>query len=344
MKRRTFLAGAASAAGTWGAASCGPAPNRLNVFNWSAYIAPGTIANFERESGLRVRYGVYESIPEMLAKVMSGNSGWDVVFPSAEYLAPMRAMGLLAPLDHALLPNLDQLEPYFQSPPWDPQLAWSVPYMHGTTGIVFQKDLALVRWSDLWDPRLTGRITMLDDGPEVLGACLKMLGYPLNSADPRELDQARARAIQQKPLVRAYLNVEVVDQLVAGDIGAAQAWSVTAGQAMAGAPGKLAYALPAEGFARYCDNAAILRESRRTEAAHAFLNYLLRPRVAADIAEAMRTATCNRGARNLLPAALRDNPVLYPAEESLIGGEWFTPQSAAAQRLRDRLWTEVKSA
>jgi spermidine/putrescine transport system substrate-binding protein len=338
MRRRTFLAGVA------GAAACGPDQARLNVFNWSAYVAPDTIPNFERELGLRVRYGTYESAPEMLAKVMSGNSGWDVVFPPADYVEPMREMGLLAPLHHEWLPNLDALEPAFQSPPWDPDLEWSVPYMHGTTGIVYQKDLAVTRWADLWEARLAGRITMLDESIEVFGACLKTLRLSVNATDAGELRRAQRRAIEQKPLVRAYLNAEVADQLVAGDVAAAQAWSVTAAQAIAAAPDRLAYALPAEGFPRYCDGAAILKESRRAEAAHAFLDYLLRPRVAADVAVAMRTATCNARARALLPEAMGRDPALYPPDDTLPRAEWFTPQPAAAQRLRDRLWTEVKSA
>ena len=339
MNRRTFLMGAAGFA-----ASCTRGP-RLNVFNWSDYVAPGTIPNFEREFGLRVRYGTYESIPEMLAKVMSGNSGWDVVFPSAEYIQPMREMGLLARLNHDWLPNLDALEEQFRRPPWDPGLEWSVPYMHGSTGIVYQKSLGWSprAWSDLWDSRLAGRLTMLDDPPEVFAACLKTLGHSLNSGDPGELRAAGQRALAQKPLVRAYLNAEVRDQLIAGDVGVAQAWAVTAAQAIAAAPGKLAFAFPAEGFPRYADNVAILRESSRQEAAHHFIAYLLRPRVAAAIVETTRTAACNGAAQRLLPEALRGDPVLYPSPEVLARGEWFAPQSAASQRLRDRLWTEIKA-
>lgn len=337
MKRRTFLAAAA------GAAACSRGP-RLNVYNWSDYVAPDTVANFEREFGIFVRYGTFESIPEMLAKVMSGNSGWDVVFPSAEYVQPMREMGLLARLQPERLPNLNALEPMFRKPPWDPELDWSVPYMHGVTGIVHQSGLAVRKWADLWDAQLAGRVTMLDDPPEVLGACLKMLGYSLNSGDPKELKQAQQEAITQKRVLRAYLNAEVRDQLVAGDVGAAQAWAVTAAQAMQAAPEKLAFAFPEEGFARFADTMAVLRESRRQEAAHQFIDYLLRPEVNAKIVIATQTATANAAARAQLPAALRDNPVLYPPAETLARGEWFEPQPAASQRLRDRLWTEIKSS
>jgi len=339
MNRRTFLIGAV------GAAACGSRP-RLNVLNWSDYVAPDTISNFENEFGIQVRYGTFESVPEMLAKVMGGNSGWDVVFPSAEYIQPMRDMNLLAPLRHELLQNLEALDAPFRVPPWDPQLQWSIPYMHGTTGIVYQRTLPqpIQAWADLWNPTLAGKITMLDDPPEVFGACLKMLGYSLNSSDPEQLKKAQQEAIRQKKLVRAYLNAEVRDQLVAGDVTAAQAWAVTAGQAITAVPDKLSYVLPTEGFARYADNMGILQESRRVEAAHQFLNYLLRPQVAAAIVAATHTATANGAAQKLLPEATRRDTVLYPPQDTLARGEWFTPQSAASQKLRARLWTEVKSA
>jgi spermidine/putrescine transport system substrate-binding protein len=338
MNRRAFLAGAA------GIAACSRAP-RLNVYNWSDYVGPDTIPDFERETGIRIRYGVYESVQEMLAKVMSGNSGWDVVFPSAEYLQPMRELGLLAELRHEWLPNLDSLDVSFRRPPWDPELRWSVPYMHGTTGIAWQSSLdpPVRSWADLWSPRLAGRMTMLDDAAEVFGACLKMLGYSVNSTNSEELRRAQREALRQRSLVRAYLNAEVRDQLIAGDVLAAQAWAVTASQAISAAPARLSYAFPVEGFARYADNMAILRESTRIEAAHKFLNYLLRPEVSAGIVRATHTATANGAALRLL-LEQREDAVLYPSAETLARGEWFLPQPAAAQKLRDRLWTEIKSA
>ena len=341
VNRRIFLA---RALGISCNISCTRAVHRLNVYNWSDYVAPDTISNFEREFGVQVRYGTYESAAEMVAKVMSGNSGWDVVFPSAEFVQPMRDLGLLAALDPAQLPNLNALDAFFLHPPWDRDLAASIPYMHGTTGIVFQKQLAATSWNDMWDTKHRGKITMLDDPPEVFGACLKKIGDSLNTGDAPQLRAAEAQAIAQKPLLRAYLNAEVRDQLVAGDVAMAQAWAVTAGQAMAAAPDKLAYVLPAEGFARYADTMAILRESRRSELAHQFINYLLRPEVSAAIVKSTQTATANAAAQRLLPPELRDNPVLYPPAGILSKGEWFEPQSAASQKLRDRLWTEIKSS
>lgn len=340
-RRTVFLPGLAGLMG------CVRSPRpRLNVFNWSAYVASRTVPDFERETGIRVRYAVYESNEEMLARVLSGNSGWDVAFPSNYFVAPMRDNGLLAPIQHSRLSNLHQLDAAFKCPSWDRSLAWCVPYMWGASGILYHSRLVetpLVGWAGLWDPRLAGRMTMLDDPAEVLGAALKKLGYSLNSQNPDELLAAQREAIAQKRLLRAYLNAEVRDQMVAGDVAAAQLWATTAQQAMDGEPA-LRFVYPAEGFALYADNAVVLRESRRQEAAHEFLNYLLRPQVAAAVVVETRTATANHGAHALLPPEVRHSPVLYPEADTLRRGEWFQTLPASVQRLRDRLWTQIKAA
>jgi spermidine/putrescine-binding protein len=341
MTRRTmFLMGLAGAAGC----SRGK-QRRLNVFNWSSYVAPNTIPDFEKEFDVRVRYAVYESNEEMLARVMSGNSGWDVAFPTNYLIEPMRETGLLARLDHRSLSNLNQLDKTFQSPAWDPQLQWGVPYMWNATGIAYNKKLvpAPTAWSDLWNPAFAGHITMLDDPVDVFAACLKKLGLSANSRSPDELRRGQREAIMQKPLLRAYLNAEVRDQLVSGDVSAAQLWSTTAQQAMDASP-QIDFAYPKEGFAVYPDNAVILEESPRKELAHQLLNYLLRPQVAAAIVISARTATANGGAREFLPDSIRSNKTLYPSAEVMQRAEWSEAASPEIQRLRDRLWTEVKSS
>ena len=339
MNRRAFFLGLSGLAG------CTRGRPRLNVYNWSNYVAQDTISNFEAEFGVRVRYATYESNEEMLAKVWSGNSGWDVVFPTHNRILPMRRYGLLAPLNHAWLPNLASLEPRFQSPPWDPRLEWCIPYMWGATGIAFNRSVAPApsAWADLWNPRLKGRMTMLDDPEEVLGACLLKLRLSYNSTEPADLRRAEREAIAQKPLLRAYLNAEMRDQLVAGDVLVAHSWATTAQQAIDAAP-QLTFAYPAEGFPLYCDNAVLLRESGRAELAHKFIDYLLRPVVAAAIVRISRTATANGAAQGLLPAELRRNTTLFPTAETLQRGQWIAAMPAAAQRLRDRIWTEIKSA
>ena len=340
MNRRHFFLGLSGLAGCMRETR-----PRLNVYNWSAYVAPETIPNFEAEFGVRVRYATYESNEEMLAKVLGGNSGWDVVFPTHNRLEPMRHYGLLAPLDRSRLPGLANLDPRFRAPAWDSGLEWGVPYMWTGTGIAYNRSVGPVpkRWSDLWNPRLKGRLTMLDDPEDMMGACLKKLGFRFGATDPDELRRAEREAIAQKPLVRAYLNAEARDQLVAGDVLAAQLWSTTSAQAMAAAP-QLAFSWPAEGFPFYCDCAVVLRESHRVPLAHEFLNYLLRPHVSAAIVESTKTATANGAARDLLPEAVRNHPALYPPPDVFERGEWPRALPPSCQRLRDRIWTEIKSA
>lgn len=281
----------------------------------------------------------------MLAKVMSGNSGWDVVFPSNSFVQPMRDLGLLERLDHKRLSNLGNLEPRFQSPAWDRHLDFCIPYMHSATGIVYSKTVSRppLAWADLWSDSYSHRVTMLDDPAEVFGACLKLQRHSVNSTDPQQLRVARDAAIRQKPLLRAYINEEVRDQLVTGDVLVAQMWAQVAQVAMDNSP-QLAFSFPTEGFALYADNAAILRESKHKDLAYDFVNYLLEAKIAADIAIEMRTATANQAARALLPVEQRENTVLYPTREALDRGEWFKALPGSAQRLRDRYWTEIKSA
>ena len=340
MTRRAFTIAIAGLAGC-----ARPQARRLNVFNWSAYLAPETIPDFEKRYGVKIRYSIYESNEEMLARVFSGNSGWDVVFPTHYIVPPMREQGLLADLDHSRLTNLKNLEPAFQHPVSDPSLAHSVPFMWNATGILYNKKVtpAPTRWADLWEPHWKGHLTMLDDPAELFAAALRKLGFSLNSSDPGELLAAQREAVRQKPLLRAYLNTEVRDQAVAGDILGAQIWSTTAQQAI-DASKELAFIYPSDGFPLSLDCAVILRESPRKETAAEFLNYLLEPAVSARIAETMRTATANAAARPLLSLATQQNATLYPPPEVMARAEWFATLTPQAQRLRDRLWTEIKSA
>lgn len=339
MKRRTFLMGLGGVAG------CTQGARRLNVFNWSVYVAPETIPDFEREFNVRIRYVTYEGAEEMLAKVNAGNSGYDIVFPPNNYVQPMRAGALLAPLRHEWLSNLGELDAPFQAPPWDPRLQWSVPYMHSATGIVCDSSVQPqpTGWADFWMDRFQRRTSMMDDPNEVIGATLQRLGYPLNSVDPAHLQRAKQAAIEAKRLIRAYINAEVKDQLIAGDIVMAQAWATTAQLAIDARP-SLRFVHPAERFALYADNMVVLRESARQRLAHEFLNYLLRPKVSARIAFTMKTPTANRGARAYLPESMSTNPALYPSPAVLTRGEWFEALPPEGQRLRDRVWTEIKAS
>lgn len=340
MNRRYFIFGAA------GLAACARDHRpRLNVMNWSNYIDPESVPRFEKEFGVRVRYAVYESNEEMLARISGGNSGWDVVFPTNYFIQPLVENDLLAPIEHGWLPNRANIETAFQHPSYDPALKWSVPYMVTAAGIAYNRSLkpAPTSWGDMWDERLRRRVTMLDDPFDVFGACLKRIGASVNSENDGELRRAQAEAKAQKPVLRAYLNAEVRDQLVSGDVLAAQMWNTTAQQAI-DAASNIGFIYPSEGYAVYPDSTVVLRESRHGDIAHQFINFLLRPEIAAANAIAARTTTTNAAARRLFPAEFRDNATLYPGPEVVARGEWAKTLSPGTQRLRDRLWTEIKSA
>ncbi|MBI3696905.1 MAG: spermidine/putrescine ABC transporter substrate-binding protein [Acidobacteria bacterium] len=343
MSRRQFLA--ASAAALTGCRRR-RAGGEVSVYCWSDYIAADTVAAFERETSLRVNYETFESQEEMLAKILAGGGGWDVVFPGNTLVGPMVRRALIREIDHQRLSNLANLEARFLDPPWDRGDRHSVPYMWGLSGFVYNRKAlgrAATGWADLWDRAVKGKITMLDDPAEVLGACLKKLGHSLNSIDERELQAARAEALRQKPLLRAYLNAEVKPQLIAGDVWAAQLWNGDAYQAIA-ENRDLAYCFPSEGFALYADSAVILTQSRNPDSAYRWIDYLLRPDVGASIARSTMFPTPNARALELLDPALRANPDLYPPPGRLTSAEWFTEISAEGQSLRDRIWTEIKAA
>jgi spermidine/putrescine transport system substrate-binding protein len=322
------------------------AGGEVNIYSWSDYIAADTVAGFERDTGVRVNYETFESTEEMFAKILAGGAQWDVVFPNSTYVGPMARRSLLEPLDHARLPGLANLEPRFQDPPWDRENRHSVPYMWGVSGFVYngaKLGRDLTSWADLWEPAVRGKLTMLDDVSEVLGACLKKLGHSLNSVEPRELAAAQSEALRQKPLVRAYVNAEVKPQLIAGDVWAAQLWSGDAWQAIAENP-DLRYCYPSEGPAVFSDVMVILRGARNRDAAYRWVDHLLKPEVAASISRETLFSTPNAKAVELLEPSLRANPDIYPPPERLAKAEWFAEIPAEGQELRDRLWTEIKAA
>ena len=320
MSAADFLAGHGR---RWPAAARDARP-RLNVYNWSAYVAPETIPSFEAEFGVRVRYATYESNEEMLAKVLTGNSGWDVVFPTHNRLPPMREYGLLAPLRPRMAARTwPTWTPRFRAPAWDPGLAWGVPYMWNGTGIVYNRSVAPAptRWADLWDPapegpphharRSRGRARRL---PEEARA--------IRSAPRTRASCARAEreAIAQKPLLRAYLNAEVRDQLVSGDVLAAQLWSTTAQQAIDAAP-ELAFVYPGRGLP------ALLRlrrdparkPARRDWRTSSWITCCGR-RFRRRSCEATKTATANGAALALLPESVRQHAASLPAARGLRAG------------------------
>ncbi len=320
------------------ASAAGPLEDELRVFNWSDYVAPETIPRFEQEFHVRVIYDTYESNEEMIAKLVAGGDGYDVVGPSGYLVPVLAAGGLLRPLDHAVLPNWSNLLPVFVNAEKDGG-RYSMPYQWGISGIAYRRDLVAApptSWGVFADPALRGRMTMLDEAGEVLGAMLKWRGHSWSATDRGQLERAKVDALAVKPNLRAYASGPVKSQLVSGDIAVAQLWSGDTGQAAADEP-RVQFAVPVEGSEIFADHLAIPRRAPNPRAAHAFLNYILRPEVAAEIAEQTGYGPAN-GA-----AVSRMKTPVPPPDAATMARLEFPVDVGAAKDLWDRLWTEVKA-
>lgn len=312
--------------------------DRLAIYNWSDYVAEDTIPGFEREYGVEVTYDTYESNEEMLAKLQAGAAGYDVVFPTGYIIEAMIGGGLLAPIRRELLTNWDNLSPIFLDPPFDPGNAHSVPYLWGVTGIAWRTDRVEAppaSWSVFHDARWDGKMTLLDDARDVIAAFLKLNGFSINSTVPAELEAAKRDAIEAGTHVRAYVSAPVKGQLVSGDVWIAQLWDGDTRQAAAEEPA-VAFALAGEGAPIYADAMVIPRSAPHKRAAHAFLDYVLRPDVAAAISDATGYGTANAAARP-------NEPKPYPSAEELARLE-FARDLGEGTRLWDRIWTEIKAS
>jgi spermidine/putrescine-binding protein len=317
-----------------------PLERELAIYNWSDYVAPDTIPNFEAEFGVRVTYDVFESNEEMLAKLQAGARGYDLVVAGGNLVTPLIALGLAARPSRRYLPNAANLSPLFRRLPFDPDDEYTVPYQWSITGIAWRRDrlpTAPVGWGLVQDTRLAGKLTQLDDMRDVIGAWLRFRGRSINSIDPGQLAQARADAIRAKANLKAYISAQVKAQLVTGDVWAAQLWNGDATQARAEQPA-IEFTIPGEGSSLWLDNLVLTSRAPHPRAAHEFMNYVLRPDVGAAISAATGYGTPNDAA-----LALLTDPVRYPSPGELARLEWAADLGRATA-LWDQIWTEIKAA
>ena len=327
-------------AGTAGDGELGPVEKELHIYNWSDYIAEDTVPNFEKEFGVKVTYDTYESNEEMIAKLQAGASGYDIIVPTGYVIPVLIATDLIAPVDKKYLTNWGNVSPIFQNLPTDPGNAHTVPWQWGTSGIAYRSDKVstpVESWAVFSDRRLSGKMTMMDDEREVIGAMLRYRGHSLNSVDPQQLAQAKADAIAAKRQLKAYISAPVKGQLIAGDVWVAQLWNGDTVQARAEQP-KIAYTIPKEGCTIWNDSMCVPTSSRNRRAAHEWMNYVLRPEVGAAISRAT-----GYGSPNVAAARLLDNPIPYPTEEELRRLE-FPLDLGKDTATWDQIWTEIKSA
>lgn len=322
-----------------------PTPRVLNLFIWGDYIDPGVLRDFERESGIRVVESNFDSNESMLAKVESGAVAYDIITPSDYMVRVMSRMNLLQPLNHELIPNIAGLAPEMRDLAFDPQARFSVPYKWGVTGIGYNKTMvstAPTSWGDLFDPQrirpLRGLISMLDDQRETIGAALVYLGFSNNSTSQVELNRARDVLRAQKRFVAKYDSSAYYQSLASGEIAMALGYSQEIALAQAENP-DIEFVIPREGATLYVDNLAIPRTSRNVEAAHAFINFILRPEISARIANFTRGPSPIAQAKSMIDEAVL-NGIAYrlpPPELRLM-----IDDVGEAERLYNRIWTEIK--
>lgn len=328
------------------AAPVAAAPKQLVVFNWSEYMPDAVLAQFEKETGIRVVYSTYDSNEAMYAKVkLMDAGGYDVAFPSTYFVNRMRREGLLARLDKSRLPNFRHLDPALLDKPYDPDNAYSVPYLWGTTGIGVNAGMTeadrIGSWRDLWRPEFKGRVMLSDDLRDVFGMALRLLGHSANSTDPAQIEAAYRELARLMPAVRVFDSGSPKQPFLNQEVAIGMIWNGEAYMAGKENP-DIRYIYPEEGAMVWVDSMVILKNAANTENAHAFIDFLMRPEVAAVISEEIGYASPNAAAVKLMDASVRTDPVVYPPEEIIAKGEFQLDVGDAILEYQ-KYWQKLKS-
>lgn len=297
------------------------AEETLNVYGWDTYLGPTTLADFTAATGIPVRYDLYASNAELFARLRAGNPGYDVIFPSSDMVERMIAAGMLMRLDHALIPNMANIAPGFADPSYDRGRAHSVPYFWGAMGIGHDRRVASpASWGDVLAPtRHRGRIALLRNS-DMVRVAMKHLGHSINATDPAAIEEATALLIAAKPHIKAFAPDTGQDMLAAGEVDLCAEWSGDLLQVMDEDPG-LGFVVPEEGTLLWEDALCIPADAPSPEAAHAFIDFILRAEVHAAIAKEVRYPCPNAAALPLIPPADLANPAIYPPARLLARSE-----------------------
>lgn len=337
----------------------------LNIYNWSDYIAPDTIANFEKETGIKVHYDVYDSNETLEAKLLAGHSGYDLVVPSASpYLARQAASGVYRKIDKQALKNYGNLDPQILAAAAnaDPGNQYGVPYMWGTTGFGYNRAMVKAALGNgapvdssalLFDPANAKKlascgISLLDSAEELFPAALAYLGGNPLSRTPADLDRAAGVIQAIRPYIRKFNSSEYINDLANGDLCVAWGYSGDVVQARDRARDAkngvdIAYTIPKQGAMIWIDMMAIPADAPHPDNALRFIDYILRPEVAAKISDAVAYANPNRTATKLVDPSIRDDPNIYPPASVRARLFFDKPVTPQYERLRTRAWTRIKT-
>jgi putrescine transport system substrate-binding protein len=333
----------------------------VNIYNWSDYIDPAILEEFTKETGIKVVYDTFDSNEILETKLLAGGTGYDVVVPTASFLQRQIAAGVFQKLDKSKLPNLSNTWDVINQriATYDPGNEYSVDYMWGTTGLGYNVDKMKEitgsdekpTWDVLFKPEMAAKfkdcgIHILDSASDVMPSALAYLGLNPDSKDPDELAKAGALLESIRPYVRKFHSSEYINGLANGDICLALGYSgdilqakTRAEEAKAGV--NVDYAIPAQGAQMWFDVMAIPADAPHVAEAHEFINYMLKPEVAAKATDFVSYANGNKASQAMIDKSVLENPAVYPTPEVLAKLFTVTPYDTKTQRVVTRLWTKV---
>ncbi len=338
-------------------ASCGTsegAPSTgvtIEVYNWGEYIADGSdesldvIAEFERQTGITVHYTNFASNEEMYTKIAEGGVQYDVIIPSDYMVARMIQDEMVEPLDYSNIPNAKLIDDAFLGLEYDPQDTYSVPYMSGIVGIVYNKTMVngpITSWNDLWDEQYKGKILMFNNPRDAFGIALMLLGYSSNTTDPEELAEAAEKLKEQKRLVQAYVMDEIFNKMEGGEAALAPYYGGDALTMMAENP-DLAFAIPKEGTNYFVDAMVIPKGTKHKTEAEMFINFMCDPEISAANADYIGYSTPISEARDLLELDAESYAIAYPDDEVMARTEVFKHLPDQTNELMSQYWIDIKS-
>jgi spermidine/putrescine-binding protein len=341
---------AASAAAT-AAATATPAPTpvptpeaELYVYNWDLYIGENTKSDFEKKYGIKVIYDNFADASTQITKIRSDGKGggYDLTYPASTDIGPLARDGVIAELDHSLIPNLKNLGPAWVDPSYDPGNKHSLPYYWWTTGIAWDPDKVkedITSWAALWDQKYKGKLGMLSDQQEVFAAAGFRLGLPPNTTSDADLDAALQLLETQKPLLRDYLDL-ASEEVASGQVWMTQAWSGDWVQMVYEKP-NAKYVIPSEGAVRGSDTMVVLSGAKHPIAAHLWIDFNLDAKVSAANTNYAGYMGPNAAAQEFIDPAIVGNPNLNPdagAYKDLI--ELVTLEGADLDKYTKR-WLEL---
>lgn len=318
----------------------------LNIYAWGGEVPDFVLRKFEKESGIKVNFSTYENNEVMFAKLRtSKNVGYDIVMPSGYFVSRMRKQDMLQPLDKSKLPNWKNLNPDFLHPSYDPDSSYAIPYIWGVTGIfVNNNDYApnsIKKWSDLWDKRFTNELMLIDDMREVFGMALISIGYSPNETNPEHIKAAYLKLSELMKNVKVFSSDTLISIMIDEDATVGMAWNGDVYKASIENT-HLKFIVPQEGAVKWMDNFVIPKGAPHVDAAHAFLNFVMRADVAKDIALYSHYPTANKAGWKLLPDKVKNDPIAYPSSEVLHRAQLQEDLPPEVLAVYEKYWNELK--